>query len=464
MICDKCGTGNIVSAKFCKKCGNELIVAPENDKTIEELRGLVRDRYEITREIGRGGMAIVYLARDVSLDRDVALKVLPRDLTYNASFIEQFKHEVRLLAKIDHPNIVHLYSADSVDGYFYFTMKHVEGNNLQNYLQERGALSSREAVEIALQVCRALEYAHTRKVLHLDLKLENIMVDRWNHVYIMDFGIAKAMSDSDRASSDKLVGTPQFMAPEQWTGGQLDQRTDLYALGVVLYAMLSGRLPFEGETTSLMYNHIHEKPESLLAVNPKIDRRLAGLVDSLLEKKPSERPQSAAEAAKALEAAGGGADVPDGPLELQKTNLALVILFTVVSAGLYMPFWFSGRMKLFNSLTTREKFSQNVLGVIIILCITEAILFLYVWSVTAENPHSQSDALGIAILLFLALMILLPVLLVVQAFKGQRMLDEHFNLHMKADVAFSGAATFFLGAIYLQYKINALVEKFGSNR
>jgi len=293
MICPKCGTENSDNSKFCSECAAPLVAVVEtviekslnNGTQLDELKAALNGKYEIIREIGRGGMGIVYECRELSLDRIVALKVLPRELTYDKQFVERFKSEMQIMAKLEHPNIVPFYTADEVNGFFYFTMKYIKGRSLSDLIKEHGMLGSNEARNISIQISEALAYAHDLNILHRDLKSDNILIDEYEHVYVADFGIARVLDGTRMTLTGAVIGTPEYMSPEQCHGDtQIDNRSDIYSLGIIMYEMLTGSVPFKGEPTAVMYQHVNINPPPLTMI-----------IDACLAKKPEQRPQKASE-------------------------------------------------------------------------------------------------------------------------------------------------------------------------
>jgi serine/threonine-protein kinase len=262
--------------------------------------------YELDREIGRGGMGIVYKARDRRLKRSVAIKVLPPELSFRSEIRTRFLREAETAAQLSHPNIVPIYSVDERDGMVYFVMALVEGENLAVRLHQRGALEADETRRILLEVARALDYAHERGVVHRDIKPDNILIQHDGRVMVTDFGIARAVtegSDARLTATGMAIGTPAYMSPEQSMGErQIDGRSDLYSLGVVGYQMLSGELPFEAQSTpALLVKHLSERPTPVDERRPDAPRDLARAVMLCLEKDPANRFPSAGALAVALE-------------------------------------------------------------------------------------------------------------------------------------------------------------------
>jgi tetratricopeptide (TPR) repeat protein len=283
--------------------------------TIARLQAAVTDRYRLGRELGRGGMAIVYLAQDLKHDRPVAIKVLRAEL---GSLLgpERFQREIRLAAQLQHPNILPVYDSGTADGVLWYTMPYVEGDTLRGRLRQRGRFSVSEAVAVLEDLARALAYAHRRGVIHRDVKPENVMVGD-DYVLLADFGVAKPLGpgrDPGFTIPGNLVGTPVYMAPEQVAAEpSLDHRADLYALGVLAYELLVGEPPFAGlELGPLIVAHAMREPVPLAARRPEVPAALAEVVARCLRKEPAERWSSAESLCHALREVGSarGATVP----------------------------------------------------------------------------------------------------------------------------------------------------------
>jgi serine/threonine protein kinase len=274
--------------------------------------------YELDREIGRGGMGIVYKAKDRRLKRSVAIKVLPPELAFRGEIRTRFLREAETAAQLSHPNIVPIYSVDERDGIVYFVMALVEGENLAVRLHTQGALSPGEARRILLEVTHALAYAHDRGVVHRDIKPDNILLQAGDgRVLVTDFGIARAVTegaDSRLTATGMAIGTPAYMSPEQSTGDrQIDGRSDLYSLGVVGYQMLTGDPPFEAPSTpAMLVKHLSERPEPIHTRRRGVPPDLERAVMLCLEKDPDLRFPSAAAMATALES-GNVPELPDAP-------------------------------------------------------------------------------------------------------------------------------------------------------
>jgi tetratricopeptide (TPR) repeat protein len=250
----------------------------------------VQKRYEIVRELGRGGMGVVYLARDSVLEREVAYKVLPEGLRGNPNALKNFLREAKAAAQLNHPNIVTVYDAGESEHGFYMAMELVEGTTLKEILRQRGAVSANAAVYILRQMASALQYAHGRKVVHRDVKTANTMWTTEKHVKIMDFGLAKLMEEVRNATT-MISGTPFYMSPEQTLGRDVDHRTDLYSLGVTLFELTTGELPFQ--KGNVPYHHVHTAPPDPRSIKADIPEGLAKIILQCLQKAPAERFQSA---------------------------------------------------------------------------------------------------------------------------------------------------------------------------
>ena len=256
-------------------------------------------RYEIQGELGRGGMGVVFRARDKRLGRIVALKRLPENLRDNPTAVELFLREAQAAAALNHRNIVTLYDAGEEDGVYFISMELLEGMPLNAILEKRGRLSTLDTARLGLQIAAGLQYAHERRIVHRDIKTANLFLTRERVVKIMDFGLAKTIEEV-RRSSTMIGGTPYYMAPEQAAGEAVDHRTDLYAFGVTLFRLVTGALPFvEGD---LAYHHRHTPAPDPRELDASVPDAMAALLEKLLAKRPDDRPQSAAEVAAALQA------------------------------------------------------------------------------------------------------------------------------------------------------------------
>jgi tetratricopeptide (TPR) repeat protein len=250
------------------------------------------DRYQIVGELGRGGMGIVYKAQDTVLDRLVAFKVLPQALTENPQAIANFMREAQAAAKLNHPNIVTVYDKGEQQGRYYIAMEYVEGTTLKEILRRRGAISPSGILHVLMQISEALAYAHEKKIVHRDIKPANAMWTRDKKVKLMDFGLAKVVEEA-RNHTTVVAGTPYYMSPEQTLGKNIDHRTDIYSLGVAIFEMATGTVPFkEG---NIPYHHVHTAPPKIRELRPDLPSTLSDIVERCLEKDPGNRYQSASE-------------------------------------------------------------------------------------------------------------------------------------------------------------------------
>ena len=250
----------------------------------------------IRAEIGRGGMGTIYFAVDTMLNREVALKVIHPQLADNQQLMERFKIEAMTQARVNHPNIVMIFSFNKIEGEYVIAMEYVEGRSLKELLQEKKQLHPAEAVDTITQVAEGLRYAHSHNVIHRDIKPANIMIGKDNKVKISDFGIAKIFGSQGLTKTGMLIGTPWYTSPEQIVGKDIDFRTDLYSLGVTFYEMLTGRVPFDSETNSefqIQKAHLETPPPRPSIYNPEIDIKLEKLILMALQKKVEKRFQNA---------------------------------------------------------------------------------------------------------------------------------------------------------------------------
>ena len=256
-------------------------------------------RYSIERELGRGGMGVVYLAREVHLDRSVAIKLLPPDKAREPVLRERFLREARLAAKLSHPNIIPIHAVDEVEGFVFYVMAFIDGETLAQRIRTRGPLPGGEGCRVLREVAWALAHAHAQGLIHRDVKPDNILIEATSgRVLVADFGIAAVAGD---ALAGGIAGTPEFMSPEQALGKGVDARSDIYGLGVTAYYMFSGRLPFEGKTaTEVLAKQVTSKPKRLTSLGLSVPRKVTLIVDGCLAKNPGQRPVSAEAVAEQL--------------------------------------------------------------------------------------------------------------------------------------------------------------------
>ena len=254
---------------------------------------ILNDRYEMQQRIGRGGMADVYLARDVLLDRLVAIKVLFPEYATDPAFVERFRREAQSAANLNHPNIVSVYDWGRSNNTYFMAMEYVPGRTLADALSDVGSISASKAAEVGIEVAAALSFAHRNNVVHRDIKPGNILIGSNGQLKVADFGIARALgsaADSGLTAHGAVMGTAAYFSPEQAQGGQPDPRSDLYSLGIVLYEMVAGQIPFTGDTpVSIAYKQVHESPTPLNELAPDVPRAFEAIVARLLAKDPARR-------------------------------------------------------------------------------------------------------------------------------------------------------------------------------
>ncbi len=280
--------------------------------------------YKITQYIGRGGMATIYKAHQITLDRDVALKVIHPALKEDESFVQRLKREASIIAKLNHPNIVPVYDYGELDGMSYLVMRFIDGKTLKEILQDQ-KLGTERILDIIRPVADALSYAHARGVLHRDVKPSNILIDNEGHVYLADFGLARlTQGDDSTISQDMIIGSPQYISPEQAKAEAVDARSDIYSLGIVIYEMFTGRAPFHGDTSyATITAHINQPLPPPRSFNPKVPPAVEKVLEKALAKEREKRFGSVRDMMKALENAVRGpmeADEPVTPLPLLASN------------------------------------------------------------------------------------------------------------------------------------------------
>jgi len=310
----------------------------------EHLVGTKLGKYEIQAEIGRGGMGAVYRGYDPLLDRYVAVKVLAPHLVWEQRFVERFLREARAAARLKHPHIVTIHDVGHEGGWYYFVMEYLEGQTLTEVIRQRGALSPGEALAILRPLADALDYAHHRGLVHRDIKPGNVMVGVDGHVTLTDFGIARAAQETQLTATGAVVGTPQYMSPEQVNGLAADARSDQYSLGVVAYEVLSGQVPFQAESTlALMYKVVHEPPPPIQQSRPDLPAAVGDVLERALAKAPGNRYPTAGAFVEALgpawtgEAVVGVAARPEVAVPLVKPLLVAEEPATTAAPALVTP-------------------------------------------------------------------------------------------------------------------------------
>jgi serine/threonine-protein kinase len=312
MTCAHCGREIALGARFCGNCGGEVsdpeaatvVLPPEaSDALLARLRLMFAGEYDVERELGRGGMAAVFKATEIPLERTVALKVLLPELGLTATAAERFRREASLVAGLDHPNIVQVYRVGQVGGIFYIAMRFVEGRSLHSILETQGALPLPVVVAVLRGATRGLAFAHQHGVVHRDVKGGNILVDADGRVVLSDFGVALRAADVSVTAAGTVIGTPSFMSPEQCGGHRARPQSDQYALGILAFLMLTGALPFESETLAgLMQHHFFTPVPDVQLARDDVPRALVAVLQRALAKEPDRRFPTTREMLDALEA------------------------------------------------------------------------------------------------------------------------------------------------------------------
>lgn len=331
ITCPRCGTSLTPGTKFCSECGNDVTTAGGGGSTklstvdieatlLEYLKQATRGEFEIARELGRGGMAMVYLAKDIALNRDVAIKVMSPSLGADLSMAERFVREAQTSASLSHPNIIPVYTVRQTANITFFVMKYIQGRPLDDIMDEVGAIPVPLATAILSQVAGALGYGHKRGVVHRDVKPGNVMIDDEGWAVVTDFGIAKVEQAEGLTQTGAAIGTPTYMSPEQCTAKPVTGASDQYSLGVVAYEMLTGSKPFDGDSVmSIMYAHVNEPPPPFLDSRPDCPPHVHEAVMRMLSKKPEDRFERMEDVVAAL---GTPTMSSDDPVRTEMITLA----------------------------------------------------------------------------------------------------------------------------------------------
>jgi len=347
MRCPKCQLDNPSDSRFCKECGTQLFPSekiPSRTETLEAPReelttgSTFAGRYQIVEELGKGGMGKVYKVFDKEIQAKIALKLIKPEVSADKSTIERFRNELKIARDISHKNICRMYDLGREAGSYFITMEYVSGEDLKSFIRRSRQLVVGTAIFIAKQVCEGLAEAHRMGVVHRDLKPGNIMIDREGNAKIMDFGIARSASAKGITGTGVMIGTPEYMSPEQVEGKEVDRRSDIYSLGVILYEMLTGQVPFEGDTPfSIGVKHKSEMPRDPRELNAQISEDLSRLILKCLEKDREKRCQSAEELRAGLENIEKGITATERPIPKRETVTPKPITVALSPKKLIIP-------------------------------------------------------------------------------------------------------------------------------
>ena len=348
MRCPKCHSENTDTARFCSNCAAPLTASQEAQpvftKTLETPRedmttgSTFAGRYQIIEELGQGGMGRVYKALDTEINEKIALKIIKPGIASDEKIIERFRNELTTARQIAHKNVCRMHDLNRDQGKYYITMEFVDGGDLKSLIRKTRRLDTGTAISIAKQICEGLAEAHNLGIIHRDLKPGNIMIDDTGRAKIMDFGIARSIKSKGITGSGVMIGTPEYMSPEQVDAGDLDQRSDIYSLGIILYEMVTGRLPFEGETAfSIGMKHKGEMPGDPGEINPQVPAELSLLILQCLEKKVENRPQSTQEVWEALTRIEEGIPSVEGVPPRRKARTSREITVTFNARKIVLP-------------------------------------------------------------------------------------------------------------------------------
>ncbi|MDH5743818.1 MAG: protein kinase [Candidatus Aminicenantes bacterium] len=353
MCCPKCQFENLPDSHYCSKCGSALVSQTQTLQTFQPYLAMgstFTGRYQVIEEIGKGGMGQVYKVFDSEIKEKIALKLLRPEIASDETTIERFRQELKLARKITHHNVCRMYDLGKEEATYYITMEFVDGEDLKSFLRKSGQIPIKKAISIAKQICEGLAIAHKFRFVHRDLKPQNIMIDKDANAKIMDFGIARSIEARGITGTGFMIGTPDYMSPEQAEAKQVDQRSDIYSLGVVLFEMTTGKVPFEGDTPfSIALQHKSKLPPNPKDLNSQISDDLSQIILKCLEKEKEKRYQEVDSLLRALENVEKPKKTP--PLPDWKNSIA-VLPFTDLSPGKDQEYFCDGiSEEIINALT-----------------------------------------------------------------------------------------------------------------